>query len=360
MADKTLYELLRSMGEQGWAFVGAGKRKHVKSISEPYIHNSDPAMAKRYFCIHHPAKDDLSAATLSKWYLMALLTADIHKRPVPHFDTVSFYRGLVDVDWKPPVRKMRMPKQEHVDAGEWELVQAEPGLLKRKPKAQAKPKPWEDKGADHDGDEVQDRSSSSDSGSGSSSGSSSSSSSSTSSSVGKKNSSSSDSDKEAAPAVPAAPPAPAAPGNEEVAPVRKQGTRVVRIHGQRIPFGDHYLTPRFLEGAIVGYQMRCTVEGHNTCGACTKEVSHSVSGSDDMSLRLLKAWVIYFHAGNTADRAEHRGDGWKSVNAMKRDGTLSSDEDLERMMRSGGPDVSLGKRRRLTGKSAASSSGVNK
>ena len=60
----------------------------------------------------------------------------------------------------------------------------------------------------------------------------------------------------------------------------------------------------------------------------------------------------------TADRAEHRGDGWKSVNAMKRDGTLSSDEDLERMMRSGGPDVSLGKRRRLTGKSAASSSGA--
>ena len=83
-----------------------------------------------------------------------------------------------------------------------------------------------------------------------------------------------------------------------------------------------------------------------------------MSGSDDMSLRLLKAWVIYFHAGNTADRAEHRGDGWKSVNAMKRDGTLSSDEDLERMMRSGGPDVSLGKRRRLTGKSAASSSGA--
>ena len=109
------------MSEEGWDFVGSTKRRHVTHIAQPYVHDSEQGMVKHCFCIHKPAKASLSAAAVSKWYLVALLTADTHKLPVPHFETVSVYHSMVDGDWRPKAIKGKK-RQEFIDVGEWEAV----------------------------------------------------------------------------------------------------------------------------------------------------------------------------------------------------------------------------------------------
>lgn len=88
-------------------------------------------------------------------------------------------------------------------------------------------------------------------------------------------------------------------------------------------FGMCRLTPRFHDGAIVGYQATCAFEGHNKCN---KTLSNNVSGGLDNTLRMLKAWLK--KGAEVQSKEEHRA-LWDEIAKSKADNTLPSMADLD-------------------------------
>ena len=158
----------------------------------------------------------------------------------------------------------------------------------RRVKAPAKkeaPAPWEDKFEVQPGQEsASEDDSSSSSSSSSSSGSSSSSSSSSRGSVAKS--------KEEVP--------------DPVPAVRaSQQRRLGKQQDTRIPFGKHWLTPRWGEdGAVVAYQATCKHVHHNKEGRCLREARVDKFGSADRTMRLLKSWIAFGEA--TQSKPDHK------------------------------------------------------
>ena len=63
----------------------------------------------------------------------------------------------------------------------------------------------------------------------------------------------------------------------------------------RVPFGLCFLTPRFKDFALSGFQMTCTVPHHSTERKCSKEFALAVAGGEENCLRVLKSWIVLGH-----------------------------------------------------------------
>ena len=75
--------------------------------------------------------------------------------------------------------------------------------------------------------------------------------------------------------------------------------------------------------SVAGYQMSCLREGHVNCN---KSLSNNVSGSDETSVRMLKAWVL--QGRFVSDKASHKK-LWERINTWKADGSLPSLDSLD-------------------------------
>ena len=82
------------------------------------------------------------------------------------------------------------------------------------------------------------------------------------------------------------------------------------------PFGLCRLTPRthWLDGSNIGWQMTCSHPEHNRAGfaLCTKTLSNSVSGSEDMTRRMLQWWAA---RGLPLTSKEQHKDEWVKLAA---------------------------------------------
>ena len=77
--DMTLYQLLRALEEQGWERrIITSRTELVQVRADPYDH----VKGTRKLFLINPSHVS-TAADLSKFYLVALLTAHLHKQPVP-------------------------------------------------------------------------------------------------------------------------------------------------------------------------------------------------------------------------------------------------------------------------------------
>ena len=92
--------------------------------------------------------------------------------------------------------------------------------------------------------------------------------------------------------------------------VRRPHTRNTKVQE---PFGICHLTRRFRNHELNGFQMTCTRPEHNLDRKCTKECSISAGGGEQMTRRLLKAWVVMAAASKTLD--DHR-ESWKTIAAL--------------------------------------------
>ena len=114
--------------------------------------------------------------------------------------------------------------------------------------------------------------------------------------------------------------------------------RRVRNIETSTPFGFNRLTPRFDRGAsssstsvaTIAYQATCLGCGHKDCN---KSISHSVSGSEDLTLRMLKLWLLKQTEPFCISKEAHKA-YWPEVVAASCDGTLPSNEELDASMRS--------------------------
>ena len=87
------------------------------------------------------------------------------------------------------------------------------------------------------------------------------------------------------------------------------------------------LTPRVSKNSdeITGYQMTCLNAKHENCN---KSLSNSVSGSKDMTERMLRAWIVW--GQEAADKEQHKKI-WGRVLLAKKRGTIPSLADLGAM-----------------------------
>eukprot|EP00971_Amphidinium_carterae_P136415 2702965-Amphidinium_carterae.1 len=100
-----------------------------------------------------------------------------------------------------------------------------------------------------------------------------------------------------------------------------------RAMGRSIAFGQCFLTPRFKDKLLCGFQMTCTRPEHNADRRCTKEVSFGVAGGEDNCRRLLKSWIVF---GACAPSRDAHREVFADVSRMKNTGGYPLEADLDR------------------------------
>ena len=334
------YDLMMELSKQGFTMRCIFRRRDVGQIkNEPYVHGESK---KEWFVQGR----HLSLESVHPFYLLALVRAAGLQAPIPHLAPENVYRKLLDETFEPPPPKRRKHGFVAVAENDFEFTGAKPKQGKAKLKA-AKPQSkgglvallLDDDGVNDnaelsdpldadlrhadvfaqqtvEGSDSPDESSSSSSASSTSSSSASSSSSSSSSSKpGGSN------DKEATKKP------------SEIAESSKPEIRVPAKAGSKraardTEFGDCFLTPRYVKGTLGGYQMTCTRDAHKGERRCTKEVSISVAGGEDLALRMLKAWIVF--GSSVPDRDTHRTQVWTLIKDMAKEGGLPSQDELDR------------------------------
>ena len=86
LEDYQTFELLLKMDAEGWRVLMKGKTTDKEVLETP---SDFIAGGKKIWWIKHLAK------TFSHYYLLALLTAASHKRPVPHIKINKHYNALM-------------------------------------------------------------------------------------------------------------------------------------------------------------------------------------------------------------------------------------------------------------------------
>eukprot|EP00959_Pyramimonas_sp_CCMP1952_P077274 1615255-Pyramimonas_sp.AAC.1 len=71
----------------------------------------------------------------------------------------------------------------------------------------------------------------------------------------------------------------------------------------KVPWGPGFFTPRKRGADIIGWQYTCRHPDHKSLRPCTKEIRHTVSGSSDASLHMLKYWSML--STEAADKDSH-------------------------------------------------------
>lgn len=107
--------------------------------------------------------------------------------------------------------------------------------------------------------------------------------------------------------------------------------RSTRTVGTSTPFGLCRLTPRFgavhsdHAGRLLGYQATC-MNPHHT--ACNRSLSNNVSGSEEMTLRMLQLWLALGVPVAVKDKSQHKQQ-WTQVEWAAAAGTLPTLAQLE-------------------------------
>ena len=261
-------------------------------------------------------------------YLIALLTAEKHGRDVPAYASSKFYRDLLG--WDPPKRRPRRKRKlDAVDDDSWEI-----GAV-AKPAKRSRP-------ATAAGAKRERRRESEPPSPGASTFSMPPSSSRRSNSSISSKAASADGPPPA-PGLDASPRPPSASPARSARSARSLGSLVsiapsafsghsmrMRSYGTSFPFARSRLTPRYDKGSaqITGYQCYCFNTNHV---GCTKTLSNTVSGSEEMTLRMLKMWALL--GANTAcikDKQAHKI-AWEQVEEARRCGWILPMEDLDMM-----------------------------
>ena len=90
------HELVRSLELQGWTCKIATSKKQLRKVrSTFYDVNVIDASRVFWFKISDDAK------SLTRQYLILLLTAKEHKKPVPHLADLKVYKKMLDPDYEP-------------------------------------------------------------------------------------------------------------------------------------------------------------------------------------------------------------------------------------------------------------------
>ena len=238
---------------------------------------------------------------------------------MPHCADNGVYMPLIDPNWKKKVSK-RQRLQQFVDRGDWAEVEDEKPKPKKRAAKQRGEKPADDvQGSDSDSGGC----SGGESSSGSSSSSSSSSTNSSSNTSRSSSGSSSKSSQKSKDNVKASP-------KEKAKPKAGKANRIWQARSQetRIPFGQHWATPRYskVDGTVTGYAMSCTCVEHQKDGRCSRELSIAQGGSEDNTLRILMAWIVF---GQTCKKRSDHRQCFNMVRKIAAEGMLPSLEELK-------------------------------
>ena len=365
--EMRLFDLMQRLERQGWACVVVETKQAVaRAKSKPYDVNI-PDAPKTWFI--HPIRD---AGGLAPTYLKALLTVDKHRRPVPHFATMTEYKQILDPEFRPRKRKAEAARVESIadnDAWDDPIIDETPAkrrargprraMLALPAEAEKRLAALEDApaGAGAEGGDPSSSISCSSSSSSSSrkSGATSRKSLASSSSAGSIAGAAGGSTPDAGvggrlsspPPTPPLPP-PATPSPERApspvpsevpssvgASVVSVGSRAARAF-QGLPFGKHWLTFRYRDGVVVGEQLRCGHDGHKAGSYCTKEISYIVAGGPETARRMLLTWACW---GSCVDcRKDHRT-LWQYVTDDMKEGMLLPMVELEDLVSKADPEV---------------------
>ena len=93
-------------------------------------------------------------------------------------------------------------------------------------------------------------------------------------------------------------------------------------------YGLCFMTSRWKDGELCGYQMTCCNPQHNSGKRCTKELSIGVAGGAAQARRMLKSWAVWFCA--EASRKDHLNAWRVVVEHAKAEFRLPSEEDLDK------------------------------
>ena len=302
------YELMLFLEGKGWQMRCVKGAAEVHRAFDPYsVVNDSP----KVWFVKRGKKEKKGLALLVRPYLLALATADVHLKPVPHLATQEVYLKLLDASFVPKAKRRRVVV-EYVDVDEWSPVPPRQVVAPARRKRSRV-------GGSSDG-----RSSSSSS---SNDGSDSSHSGSSSSKSGSGKTSDEDASGSRSPS-PQGKLAPAPAPKATAAASTSSKTAGSRSTQSRQPFGLCWMQPRKGQGGeISGWFMHCTHPDHCDDGVrCTKEVSVKVAGSSERAQLLLKAWIVL--GRDTGSRGDHRGT-WPLIMSLQ-DG-LPDDISLESM-----------------------------
>ena len=322
--DMEVVELMLCLHRQGW------KHESVSPKGWPvreYVHDTS---SKVWFL-------DSSKDSVNREYLLLLLTAEDHKKPVPHFAAASVYSSMLGKEVKQQKRRASQALVFFDDEDVWvdqSALQAPPrkrktpqagirsqeAVLDDFPEARTvEDVVLQDAESDEQPGQVGQAQNSQGSASAgnqpadvaaTASADSSSSSSSSSSSVPSDSNDSSTSSSDAP---------------SDPVPARRE--RVARR--QRDVQASHAWGLCRLTATRTGWQMTCAHPSHRPPGAtaaCTKTRSSGIDG-EQAALRLLKAWAVY---GRDAEsKAQHQGEIWKRVTREWRQGALPTTEQLD-------------------------------
>eukprot|EP00971_Amphidinium_carterae_P346019 6487267-Amphidinium_carterae.1 len=334
----TRYELLKTLDSAGFTLRCVAKSKDISQVRQKpgYKHGDED---KVYYCISRRSQ----LSDLNLYYLKALCSAEALEVEIPHLASTNDYRRLLEPDFVPRARNVK--RKIMVEGDDWDALRPktkrqrhrEPKKRQGRPRRQQRrafAEPVVEAGdgdaadvdsddeiasddskgdaADVDSDDVaaSDDSKGSASGSGNDSSNDSPASSSASSSTSTSSSSSSSSKRSGPPAAPAEEHPPTVPDNKKAAAEHQRRPK------RAMQFGQCFFTPRMKAGQLAGYQMTCTHPKHQS-PKCTKELSISVAGDNDMCQRMLQAWVVYGSTLPTRD--SHMKEAWKLIMQLRDD-----------------------------------------
>ena len=99
-----------------------------------------------------------------------------------------------------------------------------------------------------------------------------------------------------------------------------------KAHGRNIHFGVCFLTPRYKNDELSGYQMTCTQPHHNKGKKCAEDTSFGAAGDAGLCRRMLKSWLVF--GATIATRDEHR-DMWMNILEMRNKNGLPEEQELD-------------------------------
>ena len=322
LQELSIYELVTKLTSEGWRCVIADKRMSKVARGDPYVHGRS---ANTWFI-------RAGATDICKHYLIALMTCH-GDPPIPHLASAATYAGILGVETRQRPRKRKCVPLQSLALEDQDLPDTPPPSPEH-PRGDRRPRrPL----ALHDlapGDAVVPIEDDADD-AGSSSDSSDSEDSKSDSGIDIDSSNSGGGDSNAG--DDAGDPDGVVVVDEEMPPPAPPSPEVHRIVRNRnpfasIPYGLCRMTPRSgTDGQNAGWQMTCNHPSHSAAAsgrsACTKSLSNSVSGSEQLTLRMLQHWVVI---GMLAPSKQAHSELWDRVQQAVVDGCLPSSEELDR------------------------------
>ena len=319
--DMYIFELMQMLEDEKWTCVVVHSKGQLAKVQGTAYDVTREGCRQKVWYMNPVVTRSLSSLKSLRFYILCLLTASKHEKPVHHFDTLHNYRKLLDPNFEPKKKQARSRKKKMLlaatdEAWEGPVAIAAPEQ-KRRRISQSMRLNAEDSESAPDGD-----ASDSDGHSDGSAELESSSSSSSSSSKNSKSSSSSTESRSKASSSCGTSKAKSKAKSKSKARAKRAVVSGKPSSSGSFPFGlECLVTPRYIDGSLSGYQMKC--REHR---ACTKELAFRVAGSEEDCLRMLKTWALW---GFTVTSKVAHVECWQAVLDDHNDGRLLSQAELD-------------------------------